>query len=88
VSGESRSLTPARAAAVEDGVRAFTQAVAHDVTHDGPAAWRKHFSDSPSFFMADEGRLVFPNSAVATVGIQDLARTIQTNPFFPRTAVS
>ncbi len=76
-SGESRSLTPARAAAVEGGVRAFTRAVAHDVTQDGPAAWRRHFSDSQSFFMAAEGQLVFPNSLAATAGIQDLARTIK-----------
>jgi len=76
-SGDARSLNPARAAAVEQGVRAFTQTVAHDITHDGPAAWRKHFSDTPSFFMASEGLLVFPNSAAATAGIQDFARTIR-----------
>ena len=76
-SGEARSLTPARAAAIEDGVRAFAQTVAHDVTQDGPTAWRKHFSDSPAFFMAADGRLVFPNSAAATAGIQDFARTIK-----------
>jgi hypothetical protein len=77
VSSDSRTLAPARAAAVEQAVRAFTQTVAHDITHDGPSAWRKHFSDSPSFFMAAEGQLVFPNSAAATAGIQELARTIK-----------
>jgi hypothetical protein len=76
-SDESPPLSAARAAAVEAGVRAFTQAVAHDVTQDGPAAWRSHFADSPSFFMADEGRLVFPNSATATAGIQAFAGTIK-----------
>lgn len=76
-SGEAQSLTPARAAAVEDDVRAFTRTVAHDVTQDGPVAWRRHFSDSPSFFMAAEGQLVFPNSLAATAGIQGLARTIK-----------
>lgn len=74
---ESQSLTPATARAVEDGVRAFTRTVANDVTQDGPAAWRKHFADSPSFFMAADGRLVFPNSAAAITGIQELARTIK-----------
>jgi hypothetical protein len=77
VSSGSQPLTPALATAVEDGVRAFTRVVAHDVTQDGPAAWRRHFADSPSFFMAAEGQLVFPNSAAATAGIQDLARTIK-----------
>ncbi|MGB7622205.1 MAG: hypothetical protein WBN92_07620, partial [Terriglobia bacterium] len=77
VSGDPQSLTPARAAAVEDGVRVFMRAVAHDVTQVGPAAWRRHFADSPSFFMASEGRLVFPNSAAATAAIQDLTHTIK-----------
>ena len=75
--GQSQSVAPARAVAVEDDVRAFMRAVAHDVTQDGPTAWRKHFSDSPSFFMASEGRLVFPNSAAATAGIQAFAHTIK-----------
>lgn len=74
---ESQSLTTARATAVDDGVRAFTQAVAHDVTRDGPAAWRREFSDSPAFFMADEGRLAFPNSAAAMAGIQSFALTVR-----------
>jgi hypothetical protein len=74
--GMSQSLTPARASAVERDVRAYADAVAHDVTQQGPAAWRTHFADSPSFFMASEGHLVFPDSASATKGIQDFARTI------------
>lgn len=75
-SSMSQPLTPARASAVERDVRAYASAVAHDVTQEGPAAWRRHFADSPSFFMASEGHLVFPNSASATKGIQDFARTI------------
>jgi hypothetical protein len=70
-------MTAASAAAVEGSVRAFAQAVAHDITQEGPAAWRRHFADSREFFMASEGRLVFPNSASATAAIQDLARTIK-----------
>ena len=35
---------------MEDSVRRFTATVAHDVTQDGPVAWRKHFADSPDFF--------------------------------------
>jgi hypothetical protein len=70
-------MTAARAAAVDDSVRAFARAVAHDITQEGPAAWRRHFVDSPAFFMASEGRLVFPNSASATAGIRDFAGTIK-----------
>jgi hypothetical protein len=76
-SAQSRPLTAERAAAVEAGVRAFTRTVAHDVTEEGPAAWRKHFADSPSFFMAVDGKLVFPNGAAAMAAIPDLARAIK-----------
>jgi hypothetical protein len=62
---------------VDDSVRAFLHTVAHDVTQDGPAAWRKHFSDSPNFFMAANGSLAFPDSAAATSGIQNLTHTIK-----------
>jgi len=66
-----------RHAAVEREVRAYAQTVAHDVTQEGPAAWRRHFAESPAFFMAVDGRLVFPDSAAATAGIQDLTRTLK-----------
>jgi hypothetical protein len=77
VPDESQSLTPGRAAAVDDAVRAFMQVVAHDVTDDGPTAWRRHFADTPSFFMGVDGNMAFPNSAAATAGIQSVARTIK-----------
>jgi hypothetical protein len=69
-------LTPAHAAAIEDSVRTFAQAVAPDVSREGPIAWRRHFAESPAFFMASEGRLAFPNSETATRVIHDLARVI------------
>jgi hypothetical protein len=74
---DSQSLSPERRAAVEDGVRAFVRSVAHDVTEEGPAAWHKFFADDPSFFMADEGHLVFPDSQSANQAIQNLTRTIK-----------
>jgi hypothetical protein len=52
------------------------QTVAHDVTHEGPIAWRKHFADSPAFFMAVNGSMAFPDSAAATKGIQGAAQAI------------
>jgi hypothetical protein len=69
-------LTPAQATAIADSVRTFAQAVAADVTREGPVAWRRHFAESPAFFMAAEGRLAFPNSETATRVIRDLARVI------------
>jgi hypothetical protein len=76
-SSMSQPLTTARASAVESDVRAYANVVAQGVTQEGPTAWRKYFADSPSFFMASGGRLVFPDSASATKGIQDFARTIK-----------
>jgi hypothetical protein len=71
---EAHSLTPERKAAVEDSVRQFVSNVAHDVTQDGPIAWRKHFSDSPAFFMAVNGTLAFPNGHAAAQAIPEIAR--------------
>lgn len=73
----SAQLTPARKAATEQEVRQFVAAVSHDITQQGPAAWEKHFADSPAFFMADEGKLVFPNRQAATQAIAELTRTIK-----------
>jgi hypothetical protein len=72
--GDSSSLTSAQAAAVDQGVRAFMQTVAYDVTHDGPSAWRTHFADDPAFFMAVDGRMALPNSAAARATIDTLVR--------------
>ena len=74
--GASNALSPASSAQVENGVRAFMQTVAHDVTQQGPSAWRKHFADSPAFFMAVNGSMASANSAAATNGIQDAAQAI------------
>jgi hypothetical protein len=75
--GGAQALTPERAAQVDSGVRAFMRTVALDVTRDGPSAWRKHFSDTPAFFMAVDGLMAFPDSATATKGIQGAAADIK-----------
>src|SRR2546430_11657247 len=70
-------LSPATRAAVTDAVRQFAQDVAHDVTREGPAAWRRYFSPGPTLFMASDGQLVFSNAASAARGIDDLTRTLR-----------
>jgi hypothetical protein len=62
--------------ATVDSVRAFMAGVAHGVTAGGPAAWRGFFVDDSTFFMASEGRLVFPSSAAASRGIDQLKQLI------------
>ena len=74
---KNQVLSARREAAIVVDARAFAFDVARDVTAEGPAAWRKHFSDSPAFFMAADGNLQFPDSASATAGIEALTRTIQ-----------
>jgi len=76
-SGLSATMTPERAAAVERDVRAYAATVAHDVTQQGPAAWRNHLSDSPSFFLASDGQLAFSNGAAAMAGIPNLEQMIK-----------
>jgi len=70
-------LTAAQKAAVEREVRQFVAGVSRDVTQQGPAAWEKHLADDPTFFMADEGKLVFPDRKAATQGITEFTHTIQ-----------
>ncbi len=70
-------LTAAQKHRIEDSVKHFVLDVAHDVSQEGPTAWRRHFADSPAFFMAVNGHLVFPNSQSATEGIQNFAHTVQ-----------
>jgi hypothetical protein len=74
---ESQSLPPDRAVVIQLEVRAFTKTVAHDVTQDGPLAWRKFLEDTPSFFMAVNGGMAFADSPAATAGIQAFAPTIK-----------
>ena len=66
----------AAAPVLADSVRAFMEMVARDVTRDGPAAWRRQFADDAAFFMAAEGRLVFPSAEAARRGIDELVRAI------------
>ena len=74
----SNSMTPEEAAAVNRAVRAFMQAVSHSVTQDGPLAWIKYFEASPTFFMAVNGQMAFPNADAAQDGTRKFAQTIRT----------
>jgi hypothetical protein len=75
--GETEEMSASRAAAVTADVRGFIEGVAQDITRDGPTAWRREFADTPAFFMASEGKLVFADSAAATAGIAQLPNFIK-----------
>ena len=68
--------TPARPAAVRASVQTFMQAVAREVSQEGPTAWCRYFDSSPAFFMAVNGQLAFANRAAAEEGTKNFARTI------------
>jgi hypothetical protein len=72
----SPPLTIDQSTATTNSVRTFAAAVADDVTQRGPLAWSDHFANTPNFFMAAEGHLVFANGDAAMRGIKDLPRSI------------
>ena len=72
-----RPLSPAEAQAVQASVQGLMRDVAHDVTQDGPTAWRKHFADTPAFFMVVNGQMDFADSQSATEGIKKVAQTFK-----------
>ena len=71
-----RPFTSERAAGVDRDVRAFAQAVALDVTKEGPLAWPKYLDGSPSFFLAANGQLVFREGASVAAGMRSFASAI------------
>ncbi len=73
--GSAASAPPPRSAE-EASVRAFVQAVAQEVSREGPGAWRRAFTDGPEFFMAANGQLVFTDGAAAARGIEALTHTL------------
>jgi hypothetical protein len=67
---------PPSRSAEEASVRAFLQAVAQEVSREGPGAWRREFTAGPEFFMAANGQLVFADGAAAARGIEALTHTL------------
>ena len=67
------ALDAAHAAAIRDSVRDLASAIAHDLERDGPTAWLSYFVDGPEFFMASDGRVVFPSIDSATSFVQGFA---------------
>lgn len=75
-SADPQALSAEQRAGVESSVRGFMQTVAHDVTEQGPTVWKKNFADDPAFFMANDGKLVFPDLQAATQGIEAFAQVV------------
>lgn len=52
-------LNAADRALVKDSVTNMAANIAADISKNGPRAWLNYFEDTPDFFMANEGQLVF-----------------------------
>lgn len=76
-SEELEAMPLERAEQITGEVHEFMKSVAQDITKDGPLAWQRKFADTPAFFMASEGRLIFANGAEASAGIQHLPEIIK-----------
>lgn len=70
-----QDLDRAHADALRDSARQFAVQIARDLARDGPAAWLRYFERHPSFFMASDGALIFPDNDSAAVFVEGLART-------------
>jgi hypothetical protein len=68
----TKSLTQKQYAGVKDSVQQMVELIARDVSQDGPIAWLRYFENTPGFFMANNGLLVFPNNDSATVFIKNI----------------
>lgn len=57
----NKNITTLDSDGIRDSVYKMTESIAEDVTMKGPRAWLLYFEDTPSFYMASDGRLVFPD---------------------------
>ena len=61
-----QQLTPGEIGYVQTAVTQFTSNDgAQDLSAKGPIAWNDYIDDSPNFFMADVGQLVFKDGTKA-----------------------
>ncbi len=70
------TLDPAHAAAMRDGVTQMAAAIARDLSEAGPGAWLRYFEDTPAFFMASDGQMLFPTRDSADIFVRGLAARI------------
>ncbi|HXB45029.1 MAG TPA: hypothetical protein VNV85_13265 [Puia sp.] len=71
-STNTESLTSDEFSRVQDSVRMMLTSVSQNVSQNGPVAWLGYFENEPSFYMASQGELVFPNHDSAKVFIDSV----------------
>ena len=73
-----QQLTPDQISSVQLGVTQFAANMARDLSEKGPIAWNDYMDDSPNFFMADVGQIVFKDGPKAKAFITDtLSKSIK-----------
>jgi len=58
---KTSSFAAKEQAIVKDSVQQLVNSIEKNISQRGPVAWLNYFEDSPDFFMASDGLLVFPN---------------------------
>ncbi len=71
-SNNTESFTQKARSLVQDSVQIMAEAIAKNISGEGPAAWLRYFDNTPDFFMASDGQLVFPNIDTATNFINNI----------------
>ena len=66
-----QQLTPEQISGLQKDVFKLTSNISADISTKGPVAWLNYFENSPDFFMASEGQIVFHNYASAQSFIKD-----------------
>lgn len=74
---DSNNLDKTQANVVRDSVKMMAVNISDDISKIGPAAWLHYFARSPQFFMANEGKLVFPNYDSAVTFVNSYAAGAQ-----------
>jgi hypothetical protein len=70
---DSSKTEPAGQSDSEKEVRKLLDIIADDLAQKGPLAWLKHFSTDETFFMASDGKVVFPDYQTAKTFLEDFA---------------
>lgn len=65
-SNNTGAFTSEERSLVQDSVQLMAESIEKNVSQQGPMAWLRYFESAPDFFMASDGRLVFPNIDTAT----------------------
>jgi hypothetical protein len=71
-STNTESLTSEQFSGVQDSVRLMLASISQNVSQNSPVAWLSYFENEPSFYMASQGELVFPNHDSARIFIDSI----------------